>query len=153
MGEKKAKGVSDSKTRGKPLKNKDALGEGEAGKNRRQKRFYFKQKLAGLRRNSGKCMTVPRRKKKMEFGVKFAQKENVKLVSAKKKTTYYSKILKCILIYIHITKIITNHYQNIIILVLTNFLLVFLSYRIFNTINPLSKLLLINQEHAFQSMF
>lgn len=47
MGEKRAKGVSDSKTRGIPLKKKDALGEGEAGESRREKRVDFKQKLAG----------------------------------------------------------------------------------------------------------
>lgn len=66
MGEKSAKGVSDSKTT--PLEKKDALGEGEAGETRRQSRCDSRQKLIGLRGNSGEW-----KKKQAEFGVEWVQ--------------------------------------------------------------------------------
>lgn len=66
MGEKRAKGVSDSKTRGTPSKKKDALGEREAGD---RKIWILSRSFIGLRRNSGEhCLAVAR--KTTEIGVK-----------------------------------------------------------------------------------
>lgn len=81
------------------------LGEGEAGESKRQKRFDLKQKLTGLRRNSGECMIVPREKNETEFGVKFVQtqtKNGSLLFNMTESLSMYCNIDKIKTVYIYI---------------------------------------------------